>query len=797
METAGEDLESARAGYPKLQTESDVQLHQPDLEQLKHDRFERNRHVMETLDKRAAKAAFPQVSPLDKYEQAALCIQRNYRGYIGRKLYTDFLYDKYAKEEQARLEKMLAQYEEGELLVENHKLEVLLDDNTTTRRNRSRNYLSHVITIQRAWRSYSRRKRIVDSDSDDDSIEELEELKILHDGSEKQKMTQTNPDCSPQSEAVHVVLEDASQSESLNKRDSSEEKDYYIEKRSSSEDKEYSPGPLFTSPAHRLVSKVRYEHDSDSLSSDYSEFSAPLKDLADSEVTIIQRQQLAEGNIQQSMRTTSSNVIRKPFESEEDFSRRIRKLNFLSIAQEFAELKKVNCDILPFDLHKGQQFSESSCSDTSSAPASQISSEMNTPSDPSDSFVQLNNGVNNLMSKDLNSNINNGNVDERDNNSLSTATRRSNTTNDNLPPHTSTTDTSSTVSTVRVAKRSRDLEEENSNKGDKSDVTDSDRGDNPYNDEGEGDFDVYNIETAVPQMNWEILGQQLEQVTLHQQSLQRQRQQQAELQQQPEQKPRSQRNDREEIRRKLAMGGLEEDYYGGERSYKKPNLSKRLQSGMNLQICFMNESPGEEPDPVKSSPQKSDLFQEDKTMMNKLDSTDVKNSLAAGSNPDLSDNKMSMAAERTGKSGPPGAKQLTDEDFFKKQARLQREAKIALAQASTMAHMQLEVEKQMKKKSPVTDIVGLPLLGDRIMSWGNKPLHEMNLAQLQVLVNDLHSQIEKLNEDLVRLLMERDELHMSQDSMLVDIEDLTRRAEDKAKKFNTQPGKKGSNSKRS
>ena len=61
----------------------------------------------------------------------------------------------------------------------------------------------------------------------------------------------------------------------------------------------------------------------------------------------------------------------------------------------------------------------------------------------------------------------------------------------------------------------------------------------------------------------------------------------------------SRRNDREEIRRKLAMGSddVASDgfYSGGDRGFKKPSLPSRLQSGMhlhgnNLQICFMNEA---------------------------------------------------------------------------------------------------------------------------------------------------------------------------------------------------------------
>ncbi|KAK7070596.1 Schwannomin-interacting protein 1 [Halocaridina rubra] len=52
--------------------------------------------------------------------------------------------------------------------------------------------------------------------------------------------------------------------------------------------------------------------------------------------------------------------------------------------------------------------------------------------------------------------------------------------------------------------------------------------------------------------------------------------------------PHRRRNDREEIRRRLAMGT--DDDQGLERPHRKPSLHSRLQSGMNLQICFMNET---------------------------------------------------------------------------------------------------------------------------------------------------------------------------------------------------------------
>lgn len=145
-------------------------------------------------------------------------------------------------------------------------------------------------------------------------------------------------------------------------------------------------------------------------------------------------------------------------------------------------------------------------------------------------------------------------------------------------------------------------------------------------------------------------------------------------------------------------------------------------------------------------------------------------------------------------------------DFFTKQARLQIEARMALAQAKDIAHMHMEVcaklkqsheprafisthyliwfirqmERQKQKESPITEIIRNSLQKVGVVCPPEKRrvsrqmLTDMNIAQLQVIVNDLHTQIERLNEKLVQYLMERDELHMSQDSMLVDIEDLTR-----------------------
>lgn len=91
-----------------------------------------------------------------------------------------------------------------------------------------------------------------------------------------------------------------------------------------------------------------------------------------------------------------------------------------------------------------------------------------------------------------------------------------------------------------------------------------------------------------------------------------------------------------------------------------------------------------------------------------------------------------------------------------------------------------QIDRQKQKQSPITEIIrnSLEKVGitfpEEKRRVSRLMLTDMNIAQLQVIVNEFHTQIERLNENLVQFLMERDDLHMSQDSMLVDIEDLTR-----------------------
>ncbi|XP_045510988.1 schwannomin-interacting protein 1 homolog isoform X4 [Colias croceus] len=222
-------------------------------------------------------------------------------------------------------------------------------------------------------------------------------------------------------------------------------------------------------------------------------------------------------------------------------------------------------------------------------------------------------------------------------------------------------------------------------------------------------FDVYNIETALPKLDIDAIENHIKAA---------------------KEAERRKRNDREEIRKRLAMGVDTDEYYSlghVDRPGKKPSLHSRLQNGFKFNPgSFISKS---------------------------------------------SKSRSSQSLNHI---------ELKESDFYALQSTLQTEARIALAQAKEMARIQMEHERRSRPVSPVTEMLrrsmekaNVPLAPDR-RRVSRQILTDMNIAQLQVIVNELHSQIESLNDTLVKLLMARDELHMGQDSMLVDIEDLTR-----------------------
>ena len=367
--------------------------------------------------------------------------------------------------------------------------------------------------IQRGWRAYLKHKQ--SQEHVDNNVCEDLEAKILQDGSEKdiksKEITKNNH--SHDNEKITSSLEnvcaeqvtrggnsssklDLSDFDPLCQRDNEESANLREFKLTDSDSVHCVPSKPNATVIQNICNILESE-------------SQEVSDSKQSGTGLLQSEILAEAtnstqpkgsNFQQidskgdnSASKTYPVPVQNPQESDEDFSRRLRKHKLLTIAQEFAELKKMNADALPFDLHKSQGQSMDSCSDSSSVPLSQASSEMTTPSsDMSESFVQMNNGVNNLILKDVNSNIHD--VDNAKNDSLTTQQTENlsteNVHNDNDQPANFRSRAGKSLLTERLGAENNKYSSD---------------------DESVGDFDVYNIETTAPHINWESLEKQLQQ----------------------------------------------------------------------------------------------------------------------------------------------------------------------------------------------------------------------------------------------------------------------------------------------
>lgn len=129
---------------------TDIVFDIPDFTKLRQDRQKRVSDVIQKLDKNELHS--------QQYE-AAVTIQRVFRGYLDRKMYFDKLFDNVLKGEEALKTQQLNQVLDGEVLIENYKMEQELNDETDINRNRLRFLTCAATTIQRAWRNYASKKQ--------------------------------------------------------------------------------------------------------------------------------------------------------------------------------------------------------------------------------------------------------------------------------------------------------------------------------------------------------------------------------------------------------------------------------------------------------------------------------------------------------------------------------------------------------------------------------------------------------------------------------------------------------------
>lgn len=285
-----------------------------------------------------------------------------------------------------------------------------------------------------------------------------------------------------------------------------------------------------------------------------------------------------------------------------------------------------------------------------------------------------------------------------------------------------------------------------------------------YNDEYDDD-----VEYKLPEVDWVSLESKLKE---------------SQLEIDKQNKRTNFNSDRDEVRRKLAIvsSSSSSSSFNDQNLNNEPIISDYLRKntlsknylGQNLQICFMNETNEEEStqedfDYSSSSNKQVDV---DNEMVSSLKTSYLEKSNAKSEGISFNmPNSLSTFSVLSFNSNE------SSDALMSHYINLQNELKQTLSQVHSQVKLKMQADKiNNTKPSPIADIVGLPTYGLKRLQREN--IVDMNIGQLQVIVNDLCNQIEKINEELKKILIERDDLYMQQDSILVDIEDATKRIQE-------------------
>lgn len=212
---------------------------------------------------------------------------------------------------------------------------------------------------------------------------------------------------------------------------------------------------------------------------------------------------------------------------------------------------------------------------------------------------------------------------------------------------------------------------------------------------------------------------------------------------------------REEIRKKLAFnsgsGG------GGDDGEFSTYQQQRKGAG-DLQICFINEVVSEDDEDATDK----DVLKEDSSEDDEEEETSLEGVYPSS--------KTDWETLRNPDKPSPTKGERKERAQRRRLQKLQKEVQLNLQDCKQIARRHIEKERQkQRRQDPLRDLVGLGC--DELRDTDR--LQNLNIASLQVIVNHLHNRIENLNEELVKLLLNKDELEIEQDSQLLDIEDLS------------------------
>ncbi len=137
---------------------------------------------------------------------------------------------------------------------------------------------------------------------------------------------------------------------------------------------------------------------------------------------------------------------------------------------------------------------------------------------------------------------------------------------------------------------------------------------------------------------------------------------------------------------------------------------------MNLQICFMNETASDGSDTeiqqLRAKDSQGELIRKKspfETRAGYSNASTTKNGFLS----------LPPSVSSTRSEPNPQSESFAQMDFFSQQAKLQSEARTALAQAKELARVQMQVERQQRKHARISDLVRQSLVKVILGAWGD------------------------------------------------------------------------------